>query len=183
MRVTRKIFTRAAAKFFKSIFRRYSLFFCSLFCFFCSFFLFCLFVRFLKLKIYILILIRLCGRVSDKIFFTWPISGIKTPFLAQSYWLLFHYLLLNANVMRCITNELFWNILYQWAPGDRLHIFTCNHHGAEISVIWLVERIEIKFLILYNTGEKQNFEVQINFNANNTTLVVISFVSTLQIYR
>ena len=50
-------------------------------------------------------------------------------------------------------------------------------------MIWLVERIEIKFLILYNTGEKQNFEVQINFNANNTTLVVISFVSTLQIYR
>ena len=54
--------------FFKSIFRRYSLFFFT-----------CLFV-FLKLKIYILIHIRVCGRVSDKTVFTRPISGSHTTF-------------------------------------------------------------------------------------------------------
>ena len=31
----------------------------------------------------------------------------------------------------------------------------CNHNGAEISVIWLVERRAIKLLILYVTREKQ----------------------------
>ena len=40
------------------------------------------FTSFLDLKIYILIHIRLCRRVSDKIFFTRPISGVKTIFLA-----------------------------------------------------------------------------------------------------
>ena len=44
---------------------------------------FCLFVRcFLKLKMYILIHIWLCGRVSDKKSFNKPISGNKTTFLA-----------------------------------------------------------------------------------------------------
>ena len=58
-------------------------FFCFFFCFFVFlfFFLFC----FLKLEIYILIHIQLCGQVSDKIFFTEPISRNKTTFfLAQS---------------------------------------------------------------------------------------------------
>ena len=66
--------------FFKSIFRRYSLFFFSFFCFF-DYCFFCLFVRcFLKWKMYILIHIWLCGRVSDKKSFNKPISGNKTTF-------------------------------------------------------------------------------------------------------
>ena len=41
---------------------------------------FCLlFIIFFKLKIYILIYIRLCGRVRDKKVFTRPISRNKTP--------------------------------------------------------------------------------------------------------
>ena len=80
MRVTRKIFTRAAANlFFQSIFRRYSLFFFSFFCFFCILvvvvvvfvFFACLFV-FWNFRLY--------GRVSDKKIFTRPISGNKTNF-------------------------------------------------------------------------------------------------------
>ena len=67
MRVSRKIFNPAAAFFFffLSILRRNSVFFFSFFCFFDS--CFCLFVCcFLKFKMYILIHIRLCGRVTDK---------------------------------------------------------------------------------------------------------------------
>ena len=45
---------------------------------------FCLCVYFFKQKIYILVHIRLCGRVSGKKkFFTRPISANKTAFLAQ----------------------------------------------------------------------------------------------------
>ena len=35
-----------------------------------------------------------------------------------------------------------------------LFSFHYNHHGAEISVIWLVERSAIKLLILHVTREK-----------------------------
>ena len=72
MRVTTKIFTwRPQIFFFKSVFRRCSLLF---FCFFAGFFFaffdsffFCLFVWcFWKSKMYILIHIWLCERVSDK---------------------------------------------------------------------------------------------------------------------
>ena len=68
MRVTRKILTQAAANlFFKSIFQRYSLFFFGFFSFFLYYSLFVFFAFFfLKFKIYILIHIRLCGRVGDK---------------------------------------------------------------------------------------------------------------------
>ena len=49
--------------------------------FFDYFLLLLLFVCcFMNLKMYILIHIRLCGRVSGKMFFTRPISGKKTPF-------------------------------------------------------------------------------------------------------
>ena len=45
----------------------------------------CLFACcFLKLKMYVLIHIRLCGRVSDKKKFTPPISGNKTTFFLVS---------------------------------------------------------------------------------------------------
>ena len=44
------------------------------------FFFFCLLVYYLKMKIYILIHIRLCGWVSNKKHFTRPISGKKTTF-------------------------------------------------------------------------------------------------------
>ena len=60
-------------------FLKYSFFF-SFFCFFLYSCFFCLFVCFLKLKTCILIHIRLCGRVSDKNSFTWPISGNNTTF-------------------------------------------------------------------------------------------------------
>ena len=68
MRVTRKILTRAAAT---SFFNRFSgdiLFYALVSFAFFVFLFFCLFVYFLKLKMYILINIRLCGRVSDKKF-------------------------------------------------------------------------------------------------------------------
>ena len=44
----------------------------------------CFFVCFLKLKIYILIHIRLCGRVSNKKIFTRPICRNKTTFFGLS---------------------------------------------------------------------------------------------------
>ena len=50
------------------------------FVFFSFFFFFCLFACFLKLKMYVVIHIQLCGQVSDKKFFTWLISGNKTTF-------------------------------------------------------------------------------------------------------
>ena len=60
------------------------LFFFGFFCFsiFFSFFCFliCVFFFCLKQKIFILIHMRLCGRVSDENFFIWPISGNKTTF-------------------------------------------------------------------------------------------------------
>ena len=68
------------------MFSIYSLFF-SFFCFFCLLVFFCFvlgffffFFFFFKLKIYILIHIWLCERVSNKKIFTRPISGNKTNF-------------------------------------------------------------------------------------------------------
>ena len=52
------------------------LFFLRFFCFFCFIF---------KSKIYILIHIRLCGRVSDKKIFTRPISGNKINFFWPNF--------------------------------------------------------------------------------------------------
>ena len=46
----------------------------------------------------------------------------------------------------------------------------CNHQGAEISVVGLVERSVIKVLILIRYQGKANFEVQINCNASTTLL-------------
>ena len=65
MHMTRKIITGVAANLFFNRFFGYILF--SSFLLFIYFF-FCFFVCFLKLKLYILIQIRLCGRVSDKKF-------------------------------------------------------------------------------------------------------------------
>ena len=68
----------------KFFFQRNSLFFFSFFCFLVFLFVFPFFdCLFLKLKIYILIYIWLCRRVSDKIFFTQPISGNKTTFFGN----------------------------------------------------------------------------------------------------
>ena len=55
MRVTRKIFTRTAASFFKFFYRRYSLFFICFFCFFWFLFFVVIVSCFLNLKMYILI--------------------------------------------------------------------------------------------------------------------------------
>ena len=46
----------------------------------------------------------------------------------------------------------------------KLYVSTNNHHGAEISVILLVERSAIKLLILMRYQGKTNFEVQRHFN-------------------
>ena len=67
MRVTTKIFTRVATNFFLNRFSGDILFFFSFFCFLFILVSFCFFVCvFLKLKMYILIQIRLSGRVSGK---------------------------------------------------------------------------------------------------------------------
>ena len=50
-------------------------------------------------------------------------------------------------------------------------IILCYHHGAEISVIWLVKRIAIKLLILIRYQGETNFEVQ---RYLNVTLVIDS---------
>ena len=88
MRVTRKIFTRATGNsFFKINFPKIlfsSLVYFAFFVFFIVF-LFCLFVCSLKLKIYILIQIRLCRRVSDKFFFNRPVSMNKTTFFGPGF--------------------------------------------------------------------------------------------------
>ena len=59
--------------------------FCFLFICFLFVLFFCFFFKLMKLKKYILIQIRLCGRVSDKKIFTRPISGNKTTFFGLSY--------------------------------------------------------------------------------------------------
>ena len=76
MQMTRKFFTRAAASLF--FFNRFSgdILFSSLISF--AFFDSCL--CFLELKMYILIHIRRCGRVSDKKNSTRPVSGNKITF-------------------------------------------------------------------------------------------------------
>ena len=83
MRMTGKIFTWATANLF--IFIDFSEIFSSLFKFlllFCILVSFCLFVScFLKLKMYIMIHNQLWGRLSDKKFFTRPISGNRLLFL------------------------------------------------------------------------------------------------------
>ena len=57
-------------------------------------------------------------------------------------------------------------------PYLTFNIFINNHHGAETSVIWIVERSVIQLLISIRYYGKTNFEVQINFSAN-TTLVAL----------
>ena len=75
--VARNIFTQMTANlFFQSIFQIYYLVFFSFFSFFYYFFVCC----FLKLKMYIVIHIQLCGRVSIKEIFTQPIFRNKTTF-------------------------------------------------------------------------------------------------------
>ena len=85
MRVTRKIYTQAAANLF---FYRYSGDILFSFLIFFAFFIlvFCLFIClfFLKIKMYIPIHIWQYGRVSDKKIFTRPISGNNTTFIVAS---------------------------------------------------------------------------------------------------
>ena len=59
--------------------------------------------------------------------------------------------------------------------------FDSNHHGAEISVISLVEWSAIKLLILMCYQGKADFEVQINFNVN-TTLVAFFKIRLSSLY-
>ena len=83
MRVTRKSSPGGLQIYFFNRFSGDVLFFYLVsfaFLYSCFFFFFWLVCLFLKLKAYILIHIRPCGRVSDKIFFTLPISGNKTTF-------------------------------------------------------------------------------------------------------
>ena len=142
MRVTRKIFNRAGANlFFWLIFQRYSFFFFSLFCSFWFLFFFCLLVSlfvccFLKLKVCILMHIRLCRRVSDKNFFTRPISGNKTTF--------FDTLSLSCHEQVCLS-------------GPLKH--TCSWHDKLI-VLWILNRqAKISLCILFliwSTLHKKN---------------------------
>ena len=99
----------------------YYLFFFSLFCFF---FLLFLLVCFLKLKIYILIHIRLCGRVSDKNIFTRSISRKKTTFVG----------------LTCI----FYS--EDFVEFIELHGFadSSNQDYAAVSYAWLITNKEIK---------------------------------------
>ena len=88
MRVTREIFTQAAANLF--FFNQFSrdILFSSLVSFaflFLFFYVVVVCLLFLNLKIYILIHIWLCGRVSDKKIFTRPISGNKTTFFGLKF--------------------------------------------------------------------------------------------------
>ena len=55
-----------------------------------------------------------------------------------------------------------------------LYFSILNHHGAEISVIWLAERSAITLLILVCYQGKTNFEVQRNFNANATLVALFT---------
>ena len=113
MQMTRKIFTRATASLF---FNRFSgdILFSSLvsFAFFILVFLFvCLFVcSFLKLKMYILLHIRLCGRVSDNKIFTRPISGNKTFFYGLTCCFCLKYFLVLKGVG--ITKVIEWQFIF-----------------------------------------------------------------------
>ena len=81
MRVTKKIFTQAAANLFFNQFFGDILFFSSVsFASIGSCFLIWFVCCFLKLIMYILLHIRLCGRMSHKRYFTQPTSGNKNTF-------------------------------------------------------------------------------------------------------
>ena len=81
MRVTKKIFTQAAANLFFNQFFGDILFFSSVsFASIGSCFLIWFVCCFLKLIMYILLHIRLCGQMSHKRYFTQPISGNKNTF-------------------------------------------------------------------------------------------------------
>ena len=101
MRVTRKIFTRATTNliFLKIDYPEiFSFLLYFLLLFMILIFFVCLF--FTKLKIYIPIYIRLCGWVSDKNFFTRPVSGKKTPFFWAS--------LSNFRLKYLVYGQVFW---------------------------------------------------------------------------
>ena len=114
MRVTRKILTRAAANLFLLInFPEMFSFFLSLFffaffglCFFCWC---CWFVAFFKLKLYILIHIRLSGRVSDKIF-----SSDRFPETRLLFFVLTWYFCWYFSWKRRVVQARKWQPLNQW---------------------------------------------------------------------
>ena len=81
---------------------------------------FCLFVCFLKLKIYILIQIWLCGWVSDKKFFTRPVSGNKAIFISPD--------LNKFNVIKIFTNN--W-LKTEWIMGQ----FKNSETSADFSIL------------------------------------------------
>ena len=99
-----------------AIFRRYSIFFFSFLSFLYSFFVFVFFllICFLKLKMYILIHIRLCGRVSDKSLPPpRPISRNKTTFFGLVI-SIYNFNILNRCLLKPV---LTWSFL-NWFIGD-----------------------------------------------------------------
>ena len=85
---------------FPEIFSFLCFFFFLAFLYYCLFFLL---VCFLKLKIYILKHIRLCGRVSDKYFFTRSFFGNKTTFFG----LVSKHIFVDSSIQQKINHILF----------------------------------------------------------------------------
>ena len=82
MCVTRKIFAQLAANLFVLLdYPKVFSFLLVLFAFFCILAFFSLACYFLQLKIYVMLHIRLCGRMSDKKKFTRSMSRNKSTFL------------------------------------------------------------------------------------------------------
>ena len=121
--------------------------------FFVFLFYFFVCVCFLKLKIYILIHIWLCGRVSDKNFFTRPVSGNKAISISPN--------LNKFNVIKIFTNN--W-LKTEWIMGQFK-----NSETSETSEI-LEVFFQLFFFWLFDIGLILKIEKSEVENAENESL-------------
>ena len=86
-----------------------------------------------------------------------------------------HSLSLNIRFVTII-RKVFWAVTFRKRQflqlGFKCYILGPNHHGLEISVIWLVKRSAMKLFILCVTRDKQAFRSK---EISNLTLFEIRF--------
>ena len=112
----------------RQICHRYTLFFFSLFCFLssCLFVFFVLCLSFFKLKIYILIHIRLCGRVSDKTILTRSIARFN---MRQILYLFFPMVFIKSFKIKFVEHILkFSKCNFNGKKINPSSLYTITHH-------------------------------------------------------
>ena len=145
IRVTRKIFTRTTAIFFKSIFWRYSLFFFSLFCFFCILVFFaCSFIFWNQKYIFWYTFDSPGGWLTKKFSPGW------FPETRLLFWGLSKIVSLYVETLeKAFENTLWKLLLYGWFKLKHL-LFTTNLHNTGFSVLYVFPVKEVEFDIFCN---------------------------------